>query len=86
MRCRTTWVVDGHWPNQHRRVETVEFGVVRSSRYVVRVTANATTHSLSLGWETFDCNDRFLDVRVGPDGGVEASGSTTAVRCSTREA
>ena len=86
MCCRTTWVVDGHWPNQHRRVETVEFGVVRSSRYVVRVTANATTHSLSLGWETFDCNERVVGVRVAPDSRVETSGFATALGCSTREA
>ncbi|AQL43657.1 hypothetical protein BV210_13525 [Halorientalis sp. IM1011] len=61
--------------------EAVEFDLVRSGRYRLSVTTNATTHSLSLGRDTFDCNDHMFGARVGPQGNVSTAEIATEVAC-----
>ncbi|RXK51668.1 hypothetical protein [Halorientalis pallida] len=62
--------------------EAVEFDVMRSGRYALTVKTNATTHSLPLGRDTFDCNDHTFGVRALPDGNVTLSGLKTQLGCS----
>ncbi|WP_424018090.1 hypothetical protein ACOZ4N_19805 [Halorientalis pallida] len=61
--------------------EAIVFDLRRSDQYRITVTTNATTHSLSLGRDTFDCNDHTFGVRVVSDGNVSTGELATEAAC-----